>query len=124
MRRIAILLSALFACCFLTGGVALAGAHSTGGKTAGQANCHYTYDWGVKFGGSPQDGHADWETNCGNALQVLIYCNNIQAGDYTRTSGIVTSLELNDQKDCYAGDTMRAMYVRVNSGNWIRKWER
>ncbi len=93
-------------------------------STGHHSSCTWKYDWGVKYGGSPQYGHADWESVCGDTIQVLVYCYNLQAGQYTRKSGIVTRLELNDQATCYAGDSVMAMYIRIDSGNWVRKWQR
>jgi hypothetical protein len=101
---------------------AVAGTHGHG--TGPGIACTYHYDWGVLFAGSPQDVHADWETVCGDTLQVLAYCDNFQVGIYTRKSGAVTRLEYNTQATCIAGDSITAAYVRIDGGNWHRLWVR
>jgi hypothetical protein len=102
----------------------VAGTHTGGHGTGPGIACTYHYAWGVTFGGSPQDVHADWETVCGDTLQVLAYCDNFQVGIYTRTSGAVTKVELNTQATCIAGDSITAAYVRIDGGNWHRLWVR
>jgi hypothetical protein len=98
-----------------------------GQNTSGQQHtCVWTYDWGVKYGGAPQNIHADWEVNsCRYSLQTLAFCFNPNVGTYTVTSGPVTGLEVNTAASCgNGGDQIQAGYARVNGGTWHLKWQR
>lgn len=87
--------------------------------------CTYHYDWKVVFAGSPQYAQGDWETVCGDSMQIMAECYTSAANSYYyRKSGHVTGLEVIDRATCYSGDSIVAGYIAIDGGTWHRFWQK